>query len=116
MKPMTVPQWRKYISGLAGKTLFSQVCAANTIDFARRLKSEGFSMSDVEAIMAAFAAQCRATNVIIPPGGAWDLQMMAMTSDEGLRYTEEEARFLEIEGAPDLTDDLDVFEAEASRA
>lgn len=66
--PLTIDEWRAYISTLQGARLYSVAAAANNLGFVRQLQQEGFLAEDITDILRMFAEQCAAVG-LAPPSG-----------------------------------------------
>jgi len=82
MTPQTLPEWEQYVQTLAGRALRSKAIAVNSQKFLDMMRTqEGFSVSDVRAIITLFVRQLVATGQKIPEGGAYNLVLLARTDD-----------------------------------
>lgn len=64
--PVTLQEWRTYISRLYGADLISQAVGANSLNFLDALREEGVSNQDFVSILVMFANQFGTANVAPP--------------------------------------------------
>lgn len=67
-RPETLKEWAQYISGLSGEDLWEQGIAANTLEFVKTLKEEGFSSADVRELFILFVRQYKQSQMAPPSG------------------------------------------------
>ena len=110
MKPQTLTEWELYIKRLAGEPLRSKVIQANTQRFASLLQKEGMTLQDVERILLFFVRQLIAVGMMLPAGGAYDLEMMALTdsvAQRGMTFSVEQAEALAQQVPDEVSDDFE---------
>ena len=102
--------WEVYVKRLAGDALRSKALQANTQRFSIMMLQEGHSLKDVEQIVLFFVRQMVAVGMMLPPNGAFDLDLMARTDPiarRGVTMTEEEAALLAANAPVDESDDFE---------
>ena len=64
--PTTIEEWAVYIGGLQDVQLWHTANTANSLEFIKILKGEGYTSGDITQIMLMFAEQFRVADVSPP--------------------------------------------------
>ena len=77
MNPQTLPEWQTYIANLPESRLGQELSLANTYTFVKTLQQEGLDMASIRQIVGLLAKRAKGAGVLLPTGGAFDLEGLA---------------------------------------
>lgn len=113
----TIEEWQDYIGRLAGAPLRSKVLAANSEEFVRQMRDEGFDIPFIKEIMLAFVRQLTLTGGMVPDNdGAFDLVDLAETDPVCIKtipMSSDQVQILIDDPPEEPPDEVDEMAAEA---
>lgn len=72
--PHTLVEWQQYIATLPSERLGQELALANSYTFVKTLQQEGLDMASIRQIVALLASRASKEGVLLPTGGAFDLE------------------------------------------
>jgi hypothetical protein len=75
----TLSDWQGYVLSLSREELSAKCRGANSMQFVKAMRSEGYSLTFIESVLKLFVRRMVELEVRLPEGGAFDLREIQKT-------------------------------------